>query len=387
MIPYGRQSISEADIEAVVEVLRSDFLTQGPVVPRFEQAVADYCGARFGVAVNSGTAALHIACLALGVGPGDWVWTSPISFVASANCALYCGAQVDFVDIEPDTGNMCAIELKRKLVAAKAQGCLPKVVIPVHFAGLPCDMQEIHRLGQEYGFKIIEDACHALGARYQGEPTGNGRYSDITVFSFHPVKIITTGEGGMAMTNDPALAKTMSMLRSHGITRDPADFINEPDGPWYYEQQMLGFNYRMTDIQAALGLSQMANLDELLDKRRTIAARYQTELPELNIEVLANREDHLSAWHLFVIKIPAEKRKALFEQLRATDIGVNVHYMPIFSQPYHQPGSGVGVESSRDFYQTIISIPLYPMLAEDLQGNVIQALSLWFNPLQMREPT
>ncbi|MEL1220087.1 UDP-4-amino-4,6-dideoxy-N-acetyl-beta-L-altrosamine transaminase [Aeromonas hydrophila] len=387
MIPYGRQSISEADIEAVVEVLRSDFLTQGPVVPRFEQAVADYCGARFGVAVNSGTAALHIACLALGVGPGDWVWTSPISFVASANCALYCGAQVDFVDIEPDTGNMCAMELERKLVAAKAQGCLPKVVIPVHFAGLPCDMQEIHRLGQEYGFRIIEDACHALGARYHGEPTGNCRYSDITVFSFHPVKIITTGEGGMAMTNDPALAKTMSMLRSHGITRDQEDFINEPDGPWYYEQQMLGFNYRMTDIQAALGLSQMANLDELLDKRRIIAARYQTELPELNIEVLANREDHLSAWHLFVIKIPAEKRKALFEQLRATDIGVNVHYMPIFSQPYHQPGSGVGVESSRDFYQTIISIPLYPMLAEDLQGNVIQALSLWFNPLQMREPT
>ncbi|MGL6051520.1 MAG: UDP-4-amino-4,6-dideoxy-N-acetyl-beta-L-altrosamine transaminase [Aeromonas salmonicida] len=387
MIPYGRQSISEADIEAVVEVLRSDFLTQGPVVPRFEQAVADYCGARFGVAVNSGTAALHIACLALGVGPGDWVWTSPISFVASANCALYCGAQIDFVDIEPDTGNMCALELERKLIVAKAEGRLPKVVIPVHFAGLPCDMKEIHRLGQEYGFRIIEDACHALGARYHGEPTGNGRYSDITVFSFHPVKIITTGEGGMAMTNDPALAKTMRMLRSHGITREPEDFINEPDGPWYYEQQMLGFNYRMTDIQAALGLSQMANLDEFLDKRRAIAARYQAGLPELTIEVLANRDNRLSALHLFVIKIPAEKRKHLFEQLRATDIGVNVHYMPIFSQPYHQPGPGAGVGSSRDFYQTIISIPLYPMLSEDLQGNVIQTLSLWLNPLQMREPT
>lgn len=387
MIPYGRQSISEADIEAVVEVLRSDFLTQGPVVPRFEQAVADYCGARFGVAVNSGTAALHIACLALGVGQGDWVWTSPISFVASANCALYCGAQVDFVDIEPDTGNMCALELERKLIVAKAQGRLPKVVIPVHFAGLPCDMKEIHRLGREYGFRIIEDACHALGARYHGEPTGNGRYSDITVFSFHPVKIITTGEGGMAMTNDPALAKTMRMLRSHGITREPEDFINEPDGPWYYEQQMLGFNYRMTDIQAALGLSQMANLDEFLDKRRAIAARYQAGLPELTIEVLANRDNRLSALHLFVIKIPAEKRKHLFEQLRATDIGVNVHYMPIFSQPYHQPGPRAGVGSSRDFYQTIISIPLYPMLSEDLQGNVIQTLSLWLNPLQMREPT
>ncbi|WP_139411385.1 UDP-4-amino-4,6-dideoxy-N-acetyl-beta-L-altrosamine transaminase [Aeromonas veronii] len=381
MIPYGRQSISQADIDAVVEVLKSDFLTQGPVVPRFEQAVADYCGAKFGVAVNSGTAALHIACLALGVGPGDWVWTSPISFVASANCALYCGAQVDFVDIEPDTGNMCAVELERKLIAAKAEGKLPKVVIPVHFAGLPCDMKEIHRLGQEYGFRIIEDACHALGARYHDEPTGNGRYSDITVFSFHPVKIITTGEGGMAMTNDPALAKTMRMLRSHGITREPEDFINEPDGPWYYEQQMLGFNYRMTDIQAGLGLNQMANLDEFLDKRRAIATRYQAELPELDIEVLANRDDRLSAWHLFVIKIQAEKRKTLFEQLRATDIGVNVHYIPIFSQPYYQPESGVTVGASRDFYQTIISLPLYPMLSADLQGYVIQSLSPWLNPL------
>lgn len=381
MIPYGRQSISQADIDAVVEVLKSDFLTQGPVVPRFEQAVADYCGAKFGVAVNSGTAALHIACLALGVGPGDWVWTSPISFVASANCALYCGAQVDFVDIEPDTGNMCAVELERKLIAAKAEGKLPKVVIPVHFAGLPCDMKEIHRLGQEYGFRIIEDACHALGARYHDEPTGNGRYSDITVFSFHPVKIITTGEGGMAMTNDPALAKTMRMLRSHGITREPEDFINEPDGPWYYEQQMLGFNYRMTDIQAGLGLNQMANLDEFLDKRRAIATRYQAELPELDIEVLANRDDRLSAWHLFVIKIQAEKRKTLFEQLRATDIGVNVHYIPIFSQPYYQPESGVTVGASRDFYQTIISLPLYPMLSADLQGYVIQSLSPWLNSL------
>ncbi|OBR41678.1 MULTISPECIES: UDP-4-amino-4,6-dideoxy-N-acetyl-beta-L-altrosamine transaminase [Aeromonas] len=360
MIPYGRQSISEADIEAVVEVLRSDFLTQGPVVPRFEQAVADYCGARFGVAVNSGTAALHIACLALGVGPGDWVWTSPISFVASANCALYCGAQVDFVDIEPDTGNMCAIELERKLIAAKAQGCLPKVVIPVHFAGLPCDMQEIHRLGQEYGFRIIEDACHALGARYHGEPTGNGRYSDITVFSFHPVKIITTGEGGMAMTNDPALAKTMRMLRSHGITREPEDFINEPDGPWYYEQQMLGFNYRMTDIQAALGLSQMARLEEFLVKRRKIAARYQAELPRLGLEVLSDRNNRLSAWHLFVIKVPAKYRKTQFEKLRAHGIGVNVHYIPIGDHPYHTGDCG----EATCFYEQLITLPLYPTLLE-----------------------
>ncbi|MBL0596054.1 UDP-4-amino-4,6-dideoxy-N-acetyl-beta-L-altrosamine transaminase [Aeromonas veronii] len=361
MIPYGRQSISQADIDAVVEVLKSDFLTQGPVVPSFEQAVADYCGAKFGVAVNSGTAALHIACLALGVGHGDWVWTSPISFVASANCALYCGAQVDFVDIEPDTGNMCAVELERKLIAAKAEGKLPKVVIPVHFAGLPCDMQEIHRLGQEYGFRIIEDACHALGARYHDEPTGNGRYSDITVFSFHPVKIITTGEGGMAMTNDPALAKTMRMLRSHGITREPEDFINEPDGPWYYEQQILGFNYRMTDIQAALGLNQMVRLEEFLAKRRTIAAHYQAKLPSPGLELLANRKGRLSAWHLFVIKVPTDDRKVFFEQLRSAGLGVNVHYMPIYFQPFHHMELRKN-QTSEIFYRQSISIPLYPDL-------------------------
>ncbi|WP_429181063.1 UDP-4-amino-4,6-dideoxy-N-acetyl-beta-L-altrosamine transaminase [Aeromonas salmonicida] len=361
MIPYGRQSISQADIDAVVEVLKSDFLTQGPVVPRFEQAVADYCGAQFGVAVNSGTAALHIACLALGVGPGDLVWTSPISFVASANCALYCGAQVDFVDIEADTGNMCALDLERKLIAAKAEGTLPRVVIPVHFAGLPCDMKEIHRLGQEYGFRIIEDACHALGARYHDEPTGNGRYSDITVLSFHPVKIITTGEGGMAMTNDPALAKTMRMLRSHGVTREPEDFINEPDGSWYYEQQMLGFNYRMTDIQAALGVSQMVRLEEFLTKRRTIAARYQAKLPSLGLEILANREGRISAWHLFVIKIPADDRKVFFEQLRSAGLGVNVHYMPIYFQPFQRMALKKHPTSEK-FYQQCISIPLYPDL-------------------------
>ncbi|WP_337076949.1 UDP-4-amino-4,6-dideoxy-N-acetyl-beta-L-altrosamine transaminase [Aeromonas dhakensis] len=365
MIPYGRQSISEADIEAVVEVLRSDFLTQGPVVPRFEQAVADYCGARFGVAVNSGTAALHIACLALGVGPGDWVWTSPISFVASANCALYCGAQVDFVDIEPDTGNMCAMELERKLVAAKAQGCLPKVVIPVHFAGLPCDMQEIHRLGQEYGFRIIEDACHALGARYHGEPTGNGRYSDITIFSFHPVKIITTGEGGMAMTNDPALAKTMSMLRSHGITRDPEDFINEPDGPWYYEQQMLGFNYRMTDIQAALGLSQVERLGEFISRRKTIAEYYQLELPRNGLKILANRDARSSAWHLFIIKVSEENRKKIFEQLRDYGLGVNLHYSPIYTQPYYQRCHNFNYGIAAAFSNSLITIPIYPCMSEE----------------------
>ncbi len=375
MIPYGRQSISQADIDAVVEVLKSDFLTQGPVVPRFEQAVADYCDARFGVAVNSGTAALHIACLALGVGPGDWVWTSPISFVASANCALYCGAQVDFVDIEPDTGNMCALELERKLIAAKAEGKLPKVVIPVHFAGLPCDMKEIHRLGQEYGFRIIEDACHALGARYHDEPTGNGHYSDITVFSFHPVKIITTGEGGMAMTNDPPLAKTMRMLRSHGITREPEDFINEPDGPWYYEQQMLGFNYRMTDIQAALGLSQMERLESFLTKRREIAAYYQAELPRAGLKGLANRADRVSAWHLFVIKLPAEQRQIQFNALRTASIGANVHYMPITQQPYHSTRNEPALNKANVFYRQLISIPLYYGLGAEQAHHIVSSLT------------
>lgn len=367
MIPYGRQSISEADIDAVVEVLRSDFLTQGPVVPRFEQAVADYCSARFGVAVNSGTAALHIACLALGVGLGDWVWTSPISFVASANCALYCGARVDFVDIEPDTGNMCAVELERKLMAAKAEGRLPKVVIPVHFAGLPCDMKEIHRLGQEYGFRIIEDACHALGARYHGEPTGNGRYSDITVFSFHPVKIITTGEGGMAMTNDPALAKTMRLLRSHGITREAEDFINEPDGPWYYEQQMLGFNYRMTDIQAALGLSQMQNLEDWIQKRGKLARRYFEALaPELLPRYFS--EERRSAFHLYVHHVAPELRSIVFRQLREQGIGANVHYMPLYKQPWYQKWAQTLLPNTEQFYAGAITLPLFPSLSSGQQN-------------------
>ncbi|MDX7645684.1 UDP-4-amino-4,6-dideoxy-N-acetyl-beta-L-altrosamine transaminase [Aeromonas caviae] len=363
MIPYGRQSISQADIDAVVKVLKSDFLTQGPVVPRFEQTVADYCGAKFGVAVNSGTAALHIACLALGVGHGDWVWTSPISFVASANCALYCGAQVDFVDIEPDTGNMCAVELERKLIAAQAEGKLPKVVIPVHFAGLPCDMQDIHRLGQEYGFRIIEDACHALGARYHGEPTGNGRYSDITIFSFHPVKIITTGEGGMAMTNDPQLAKTMRLLRSHGITRNADDFINEPDGPWYYEQQMLGFNYRMTDIQAALGLSQMANLEAWILKRGELARRYFEALAPERLTRYFSPERR-SAFHLYVHHVSPEQRAQLFSQLRDQGIGANVHYLPIYQQPWYQRWAPGPLPQAEQFYAGAITLPLFPGLGE-----------------------
>jgi len=362
MIPYGRQSISEADIEAVVAVLRSDYLTQGPVVPRFEQAVADYCGADFGVAVNSGTAALHIACLALGVGPGDWVWTTPISFVASANCALYCGAQVDFVDVEPGTGNMSVDELEKKLELAKKEGKLPKVVIPVHFAGLPCDMAAIHALGQSYGFRIIEDACHALGARYQDEPTGNSRYSDITVFSFHPVKIITTGEGGMAMTNDPQLAKSMRLLRSHGITREAEDFINQPDGPWYYEQQLLGFNYRMTDIQAALGLSQMTHLESWILKRGELAQRYFATLAPALLPRYFSPERR-SAFHLYVHHVAPEQRQARFQQLRDQGIGANVHYMPIYKQPWYQRGQQAPLPQAEQFYASAITLPLFPDLS------------------------
>jgi UDP-4-amino-4,6-dideoxy-N-acetyl-beta-L-altrosamine transaminase len=362
MIPYGRQSISEDDIQAVVDVLRSDFLTQGPVVPQFEQCVANYCDAQFGVAVNSGTAALHIACLALGVGSGDWVWTSPISFVASANCALYCGAQVDFVDIEPDTGNMCAVELARKLDIAEKEGKLPKVVIPVHFAGLPCDMKAIHALSQRYGFSIIEDACHALGARYYDEPTGNCHYSDVTVFSFHPVKIITTGEGGMAMTNNSQLAKTMRMLRSHGITREAEDFINEPDGPWYYEQQMLGFNYRMTDIQAALGLSQMANLKKWIVKRAELARRYfDTLAPELLLRYFSTQRH--SAFHLYVHHVAPEQRGPLFSQLREQGIGANVHYIPIYKQPWYQRREQTPRQQAEHFYASAITLPLFPALS------------------------
>ena len=283
MIPYGRQDISEADIQVVVDVLRSDFLTQGPAVPAFEKTVADYCGAQHAVAVNSATSALHIACLALGVGPSDWVWTSPITFVASANCALYCGARVDFVDIDPRTYNLSVERLAEKLAQAEKSGCLPKVVIPVHLCGQSCDMVGINALSQRYGFKIVEDASHAIGGKYRGEPIGNSRYSDITVFSFHPVKIITTGEGGMAITNDAQLAKRMQLLRSHGITRDAADMTQEPDGPWYYQQINLGFNYRMTDFQAALGLSQMQRLDEFVAKRHTIAQRYGELLARLPV--------------------------------------------------------------------------------------------------------
>lgn len=384
-IPYGRQSISDDDIAAVVSVLRSDWLTQGPAVPAFEQAVAAYCGAAHAVAVNSATSALHIACLALNVGPGDLVWTSPITFVASANCARYCGADVDFIDIDPATSNLCVDRLANKLERAQLAGRLPKVVIPVHFAGLPCNMQAIRELADRYGFRIIEDASHAIGARYRGETVGNCRYSDITVFSFHPVKIITSGEGGMATTNDASLAARMNLLRSHGVTRDPALMKNTSDGPWYYEQVDLGFNYRMTDIHAALGLSQMKRLDDFIRRREAVATCYDEALAGLPLLLPATQPDRRSAHHLYVIRLEEERsgkqHRAAFESLRARGIGVNLHYIPVYLHPYYQRlgFSAQDFPNAHRHYATSISLPIYADLAPGQQARVIAALEEEFS--------
>jgi UDP-4-amino-4,6-dideoxy-N-acetyl-beta-L-altrosamine transaminase len=380
MIPYGRQDINEDDIQAVVEVLRSDYLTQGPTVPAFEQAVAGYCGARHAVAVNSATSALHVACLVLGVGPGDRVWTSPITFVASANCALYCGAEVDFVDIDPHTYNMSPVALGRKLEEAERAQRLPKVVIPVHLCGQSCDMQAIHDLSRRYGFKIIEDASHAIGGKYKNEPVGNCRYSDIAVFSFHPVKIITTAEGGMALTNDPKLADRMALLRSHGITRDPAQMTREPDGPWYYQQIDLGYNYRMTELQAALGLSQMRRLDEFVARRHAIAKRYDEQLASLPVVIPWQHPDCYSGLHLYVIRLRLDRisksHRQVFGALRDRGIGVNLHYIPVHTQPYYQHmGFQVGdFPEAERYYTEAISLPIYPALSLAEQNFVIETL-------------
>lgn len=380
MIPYGRQDINQADIDAVVEVLRSDFLTQGPQVPRFEQCVAGYCGARHAVAVNSATSALHIACLALGLGKDDWLWTSPNTFVASANCALYCGAQVDFVDIDPRTYNLCPHKLEEKLVVAEKIGKLPKVVIPVHLTGQPCDMAAIHALSRKYGFKIIEDASHAIGGKYKNEPIGNCRYSDIAIFSFHPVKIITTAEGGMALSNSDDLARKMALLRSHGITREPAHMTHAPDGPWYYQQIDLGYNYRMTELQAALGISQMQRLDAFVTRRQQLAQRYDEALRILPLAVPWQHPDSRSAWHLYVIRLQLDKvakpHRQVFETLRAQGIGVNLHYIPVHTQPWYQnlgfkPGDFPEAER---YYAEAISLPMYATLTEAQQDQVVAAV-------------
>ena len=380
-IPYGRQDISEADIAAVVAVLKSDFLTQGPVVSQFENAVAAYCGAQHAVAVNSATSALHIACLALGVGKGDSVWTTAITFVASANCALYCGASVDFVDIDPLTYNISVEQLAFKLAQAEKTGTLPKVVIPVHLCGQPCDMEAIHALSRQYGFKIIEDASHAIGGKYKNESIGNCRYSEITIFSFHPVKIITSGEGGMAVTNDASLAKSMQLLRSHGISSNATDMFARPaEEIWNYQQIGLGFNYRMTDIHAALGLSQMQRLDEFVAQRHAIANRYDRELADFALATPWQHTDSYSGYHLYIIRVIQEAgiptNRQIYQAMHAAGVLVNLHYIPVYRQPYFEKmGFARGYcPEAENYFATALSLPMYPGLSEAQQDMVINTL-------------
>ena len=380
MIPYGKQDINETDIEAVIEVLKSDFLTQGPKVELFENSVANYCGANYGVAVNSATSALHIACLALGLKRGDTLWTSPNTFVSSANCALFCGANVDFVDIDPHTYNLCPDELEKKLIKAKQEDKLPKIVIPVHFAGQSCDMKRIFSLSKEYNFKIIEDASHAIGGKYLGQPIGDCRFSDVTVFSFHPVKIITTAEGGLATTNNSKLSDQMKLLSSHGVTRDHKLMTKDSEGAWYYQQIDLGFNYRMTDIQAALGISQMKRLDNFVSSRHILKNRYDRKLKSLPLTLPFQSEYNYSALHLYPILIELEKvnksHSSIFEELRKKGIGVNVHYIPVHTQPHYQNlGFKLGdFPNAEQYYSKAISIPLFSLMTNEQQDEVINVL-------------
>jgi UDP-4-amino-4,6-dideoxy-N-acetyl-beta-L-altrosamine transaminase len=379
MIPYGRQNINDVDIESVVSVLRSDFLTQGPAVPAFESALQELTGARFAVGVNSATSALHIACMALEVGPSSRVWTSPNTFSASANCALYCGAAVDFVDIDARSYNLCPDRLAAKLAVAERAGQLPAVLIVVHFSGQPCAMAKIRALGNHYGFKIIEDASHAVGASHAGEPVGRGTFSDITVFSFHPVKIVTTGEGGAALTNDAALAERMRMLRTHGIVRDPALMTGPVDGPWYYEQMALGYNYRLTDLQAALGITQLGRLAVFVARRRQLAARYNRLLADLPLILPWQSDEGLSAWHLYVVRVRsggAPERLRLFGALRDAGIGSQVHYIPVYLHPwYRRLGFQRGYcPVAESYYATALSLPLYFGLTEEQQDKVVDVM-------------
>lgn len=379
-LPYGKQDISEEDIASVVSVLRSDYLTQGPRVPEFEKDLADYCGASYAVAVNSATSALHIACLALELKENDFLWTSPITFAASANCGLYCGAKVDFVDIDSRTYNMSVEVLEKKLIQAQIEGKLPKVVIPVHLAGQPCDMEAIHILACKYGFKVIEDASHAIGGRYKNFPIGNCKHSDITIFSFHPVKIITTAEGGAAVTNNSDLAFKMNLFRSHGITKDENNYQKKSDGPWYYEQVKLGFNYRMTELQAALGASQLKRVNEFVERRHQLAKRYDELLKDLPLITPFQMDYGYSAFHLYVIRLDNQMidrtHLQVFEALRGFGIGVNLHYIPVYRHPYYQE---MGFDKNRfpnaeKYYQEAISLPMFFSMSFEKQDRVVSAL-------------
>ena len=381
MIPYGRQDISQDDIDAVVDVLKSDYLTQGHIVPKFEKSLSDFTKAKYSVVVNSATSALHIACKALEVGPGDMVWTSAITFVASANCALYCGANVDFVDIDSSSYNICIESLTKKLELARLSGNLPKVLIPVHLSGQSCDMKSIFALSKEYGFAILEDASHAIGGMYSEEPVGNCKFSDIAVFSFHPVKIITSGEGGAALTNNPELDKKMRLFASHGITRDTDLMENIPDGAWYYEQISLGSNYRMTEIQAALGLNQMSRIDAFIQKRHEIAKRYNDELKHLPLTLPAQGNKNYSSFHLYIIRLKLDSikksHKDIFEELRSEGLGVNLHYIPVYHHPYFKKlGFKKGYcPEAENYYREAISIPIYFSLSDELQKKAIETIS------------
>ncbi len=381
MIPYGRQNISQADINEVIKVLKSDFITQGPTVPLFEQSVINSVKAKYACATNSATSALHLACLSLNLTEKDILWTSPISFVASANCGLYCGANIDFVDINPDTYNICIEQLEKKLRLALNINKLPKVVVCVHLGGQSCEMQQIKNLSEKYDFKIIEDASHALGGKYKGYRIGSCEYSDITVFSFHPVKIITTGEGGMAVTNDAELDFKLKLLRSHGISRHP-DIMSKNDGPWYYEQLALGYNYRMTDIQAALGISQMARLDKFIKRRTDIAQHYNYHLARLPLRLPQIHPDNISAYHLYIIRLKMDKigsdKKTIFKELKSSGLGINLHYIPIYRQPYFKQLYNydfADFPESEKFYSEAISIPIFPEMTNRQLKQVTEVLS------------
>lgn len=380
MIYYGRQDINEADIQAVEAVLRSDFLTQGPAIERFEQRVAQYCGVKYAVAVCNATSALHIACLAAGLGKGDLLWTSPITFVASANCARYCGADVDFVDIDENTYNMSVSALEQKLQEAKRRGRLPKIVVPVHMAGQSCDMRAIKKLSEEYGFTLLEDASHCIGADYADTKVGSCAYSDMAVLSFHPVKIITTGEGGMVLTNDAALYEWLCLYRSHGITRDPKHMTKESDGDWYYQQVALGFNYRMTDIQAALGASQMDRLDGFVARRRALAARYDELLRDLPLRTPFVLEEAQPSWHLYIVRIDFDRvrktKQQIFAEMREKGVALNLHYIPVHTQPYYE-ALGFRAEdcpAAVEYYREALTLPLYPCMTDAEQEMAARAL-------------